>query len=1090
MTPDEIITAPFTIWLAPAGTAFPALSEEPGEDWTLLGSRGTRSFAEGGVTTQHQRQIEQPLPAGNSAPSTSFVSGEAFRIRVEMFDLTLDQYAQALGQNAVVATSGTGGGPGYRTIGLSLRPRANTVLALLARGPSPYDEDLIAQYEVPRCKEAGGGPQLIFRKGQPTGVTVDFLALEDPDAVSEDQLFGRLRAQDESAFALPVFAVGPIIEGTAQVGSTLSVAVQVDNGNVGLIEWLRDGVVIAGANAASYALVEADEAALISVRVTGTGVGGELAKTSVAVGPVAERPVATPAFASVRMPPENGELNSAATGNGGLYIANTADLLKVSVAGDKPLFASAGAIAGIVRFPVRVYSGIRRGPIVLGNFTLNSGTANRRISVGLISGADNGNLANRWKFRVRLIGEGGSFGTVDIYSAALPVEDCDTWLWAVRYDGTNFVVDAWNTLTGAKVAGTSVAKPGGWAGIATLTGDLGIGVARRDSSGTLASTFPQDDTNVFGHVNIGYLRGEVGGTLFLEEAGSDAEWEDMALGADPATIWTDTIRAWYPMVSGGALSLAPVKNLASNVVVGNLAQLGTVLPGSTLRRQTEAKYLSVKNLPDPAICGVRRATLDPANPGAARGWFTATLTMAGQSAGQNIEALIWRASDNAVVLNWGTVGTSVASGDVTVRADLPPGTYRARFRIGSDVCEFNADIVVAPVVLVNGQSQARYVFGLYLTELGVNTVLNTQWDAGVGERTYVAAKGNTSSINPIAIWRAALTPAQVGDGIVAFANTIAASPDYPADWPIVVVDTSIGGTTIEDTLETGGTRDMSDIYDIVEQFAGRDAGGQIDITSWVQYWHSSGSVTEYAQTFIPPMLDGTTVGSITPDDYFRSGLVIDPAFDFLHMEPNRNINTVLGASSNTDSRTEHLVRANLRQQEPNYDYTIGAPCDVHRLTSNVFTHPDQNQTYGSPWVAEITAKSVLRMWGFAGGWAGPVAVASAQFTDGTRNVIDVTFTGPAGFALGVLNAGAISGFEVANDRSTFSAAIVGTNVVRLTKSSGSWSAGATVELKPGGPGDYGTGFDEAAFMNGALINTADGMLVRGTDAPVTTGDAA
>lgn len=795
-------------------------------------------------------------------------------------------------------------------------------------------------------------------------------------------------------------------------------------------------------------------------------------------------------FASLRMPPENGELVSAANGNGGLYLPTTANLLRKSSAGDTPLFAAPGAIAVRFRLPIDIYAGIRRGITLVGNFNLLSSVANRRISIGIVSGADNANAANTWRPRVRLIGE-TSGGAVDLYGPTLPIGQSDSFVLRVLYDNTNLVVEVDDCLTGTRYAGAPVAKPVAWAGIPTLTGALGIGVSAWTSTVVLPAAFPQDRTNVFGRQNIGYFRGELGGVLFLETNGTNAQWEDFALGADPASIWTDTIRAWYPLTNGTGLDLAPVKNLPTNVTVGDLEQLGTVLPGSTIRRQSEAKFLLVKNLPDPALCPVRRATLDPANPGAARGWFACDLTMGGQTAGENIEMQIFK-PDGTVVRNWQTVGTSVANGDVTVRIDLPPGIYRGRVRIGADQSEINSDIVISPAILFNAQSQARYTFGLYLTELGDNTALNTPWAPGVGERTFIAARGNTATVGGPSIFRAANAPGIIGDGFITAANTIAASPDYPSSWPIILIETAVNGTTIEDTLENGGSpddRDMSNIYEIATLLAGRNPAGKVDLTSWYQFWHSSGSVVDYAQTFMPPMLNGTPTGTIVPDDWFRSGLVIDPGFSFIHGEPNRNIATALGASSNTDSRTEHLTRKNLREQEPNYDYTLGAPCDVHRLDGNVFTHPDRNQQYGSPFVARIAAKSVLYEWGFAGGWAGPVSVASAKFTDASRTVIDVTFTGPADLALGVLNGGAISGFEVDNTRAGFTAAIVGANVVRLTCTSGAWSAGAFVELKPGGPGDYGAGFDEAAFINGALINAQDGMLVRGTIANVAVAEA-
>lgn len=287
MQPEEIITSPFTIWIAPVGTAFPALTEEPGEDWTRIGSNGTRSYSEGGVTTQHSQQREIAKPAGSTAPTYSFSSGEEFRIRLELLDLTLEQYALALGQNAVSATSGVGELPGYRTLGLNLRPRADTVLALLARGPSPYDEDLIAQFEVPRCQEAGSGPKLIFRKGKPAGVAVDFLALEDPNAASIDELFGRLHAQDFNAFSPPAFTTLPSITGTAAVGETVTLDLgAVDGGDIDSAALLRGETTIDGDPGATYDLVLADAGEVLSLVVVASGPGGEVEATSADFGPV------------------------------------------------------------------------------------------------------------------------------------------------------------------------------------------------------------------------------------------------------------------------------------------------------------------------------------------------------------------------------------------------------------------------------------------------------------------------------------------------------------------------------------------------------------------------------------------------------------------------------------------------------------------------------------------------------------------------------------------------------------------------------------------------------------------------------------
>lgn len=197
----EIIAAPYTIWIAPVGTAFPVTSAEPGPAWQLLGSNGARSLTEAGVSVQHEhRWSSPPPPAGQTAATVAMMESEDLRIRLELLDLTIEQYAVALGANAITSLPRLPGVHGTRTIGLSIGPGSAPEFALLARGPSPYVEGLLAQYEVPRCHEAGS-PQVVFRRGVPAGLSLEFRALPDPAAASEVTRFGRLIAQDSTPVA-------------------------------------------------------------------------------------------------------------------------------------------------------------------------------------------------------------------------------------------------------------------------------------------------------------------------------------------------------------------------------------------------------------------------------------------------------------------------------------------------------------------------------------------------------------------------------------------------------------------------------------------------------------------------------------------------------------------------------------------------------------------------------------------------------------------------------------------------------------------------------------------------------------------------
>lgn len=97
--------------------------------------------------------------------------------------------------------------------------------------------------------------------------------------------FAGRRAASRAADAqlkLPANSVAPAITGTAQEGETLTVS----NGtwsntpDAFTYIWRRDGVVIPGAAAATYDLVTADVAALITASVKATNLGVSAVATS------------------------------------------------------------------------------------------------------------------------------------------------------------------------------------------------------------------------------------------------------------------------------------------------------------------------------------------------------------------------------------------------------------------------------------------------------------------------------------------------------------------------------------------------------------------------------------------------------------------------------------------------------------------------------------------------------------------------------------------------------------------------------------------------------------------------------------------
>ena len=199
MEPYEIVAGPLELYLAPVGTAFPAIDAAPGAGWTKVGTNGDRNYSDDGVSVTHSQTLQKVRPAGAVGAVKTFRTEEDLSFTVTLWDMTLEAYQLALGGVAPETVAAGVGTAGTKTIGLS---RGETVkaYALLARGVSAYDDAMPAQYEVPRCYQSGN-PNPVHRKGVPAGLALTFEALEDLEAASEDERFGRLVMQHQAPLA-------------------------------------------------------------------------------------------------------------------------------------------------------------------------------------------------------------------------------------------------------------------------------------------------------------------------------------------------------------------------------------------------------------------------------------------------------------------------------------------------------------------------------------------------------------------------------------------------------------------------------------------------------------------------------------------------------------------------------------------------------------------------------------------------------------------------------------------------------------------------------------------------------------------------
>lgn len=195
--PFEILAAPYTMWLAPVGTAFPNVDETPSGPWAKVGTSGDRNYAEEGVKVQHSQGTSLFRSVGSTGPRKIWRTEEDLKISLLLADVSLEQYAMVLNHQTVATDPAGVGTPGTKTIGLS-RGQQTTPMALLLRGASPYGDNYTMQYEVPLAVQTGS-PEAAFTKSGAAALAIEFTAIEDTAASTENERFGRIVAQTADA---------------------------------------------------------------------------------------------------------------------------------------------------------------------------------------------------------------------------------------------------------------------------------------------------------------------------------------------------------------------------------------------------------------------------------------------------------------------------------------------------------------------------------------------------------------------------------------------------------------------------------------------------------------------------------------------------------------------------------------------------------------------------------------------------------------------------------------------------------------------------------------------------------------------------
>lgn len=173
----EIICAPYEIWLAPTGTAFPDVSEAPAVGWELLGKSGDLSYEEKGVTVTANETLNLFTPAGGTGPRAVWRANEQIGVAADLADLSIATFAKVM-NDATVDTIAAGVGTGGVKKFALLKGQKVALFAALLRGASPEADDMVAQFQLPIAYQ-GANQSITPSKQNPGMLTVNLLTLAD-----------------------------------------------------------------------------------------------------------------------------------------------------------------------------------------------------------------------------------------------------------------------------------------------------------------------------------------------------------------------------------------------------------------------------------------------------------------------------------------------------------------------------------------------------------------------------------------------------------------------------------------------------------------------------------------------------------------------------------------------------------------------------------------------------------------------------------------------------------------------------------------------------------------------------------------------
>lgn len=167
---QEILVEPFQVYLAPVGTAFPAVSATPAGEWKLIGKYGDKNYSEAGATVTMSNTFGSFTSAGGVRKRKIWRTEQMWNVAFELADFTPETLATILDNTTVT-------GSVEKKVSLALGFQVH-LFALILRGPSPLTEAKFSQFEVNTCYQVANQAPKLAAKGAPAFLAVEFEAVE------------------------------------------------------------------------------------------------------------------------------------------------------------------------------------------------------------------------------------------------------------------------------------------------------------------------------------------------------------------------------------------------------------------------------------------------------------------------------------------------------------------------------------------------------------------------------------------------------------------------------------------------------------------------------------------------------------------------------------------------------------------------------------------------------------------------------------------------------------------------------------------------------------------------------------------------